>query len=67
MKLTLDQILIAKENVIGADKIPTGIFKIPVTESLRLTVRKAVRSISLTCRPTGRLIGHYVQNKLRNL
>ncbi len=38
MKSTLDQILIAeKEKVIGPDKIPTGIFKVPVTEPLRLT------------------------------
>ncbi len=38
MQSTLDQILIAeKESIIGPDNIPTGIFKTPVTEPLRLT------------------------------
>jgi len=38
MQSTLDQILIAeKAKVIGPDKIPTGIFKTPVIEPLRLT------------------------------
>ncbi len=38
MKSLLDKILIAeKERVIGPDKIPTGIFKVPVTEPVKLT------------------------------
>lgn len=37
MQSIIDQILIAEENVIGPDKVRTGIFKIPVSHSIKLT------------------------------
>jgi MOSC domain-containing protein YiiM len=37
MKSTIDKILIAEKNVIGPDKVPTGIFKVPVEGPIHLS------------------------------